>query len=155
MLLNKLSLRLPIFGVLIRKAILARVSRTLLLTLSSGISLVDALDCAPDVANNAVYRDGIIHVRDTVIGGRGFYVSIEETHLFPVMILQMIGVGEKLGSLEDMLKRIADHFDEEVNTMVDGLSTLIEPIMLVFLGVVVDAFVISMYLPIFRIGAIL
>jgi len=153
--LDKLALKMFIFGPLVRKSVIARVSRTLSITLSAGIPLVDALECVAEVADNYVYRTAILQIRDDVVSGKQLYTSMEMTRLFPSMLLQMVSVGEKAGELEQMLKKIADYLDEQVNTAVDGLSTLIEPVMLIVLGLVVGGFVISMYLPIFRLGTVI
>lgn len=151
--LDQFSLRMPIFGALIHKAILARVCRTLSITLAAGISLVEALKSVADVASNRVYRDAILKVRDDVISGKPLFVSLTATKLFPSMMLQMVGIGEKAGALEKMLGKLADFFDEAVSSMVDGLSTLLEPVLLIVLGLVIGGFVVAMYLPIFKIGA--
>ena len=153
--LDRLAIRIFIFGPVIRKAILARISRTLEITLGAGIPLVDALRGVAGVANNSVYSDAVLQVREDITSGKQMYVAMSATKLFPSMMLQMIGVGEKSGALEKMLSKIADFFDDEVETTVDGLSTLLEPIMLIMLGIIIGGFVISMYLPIFRLGMIL
>jgi type IV pilus assembly protein PilC len=153
--LDKASLRMPIFGELIKKAILARVCRTLSITLGAGISLVDGLKGVSEVANNRIYRDALLKVREDVISGKQFFLSLSGTGLFPSMMLQMIGIGEKAGALEKMLAKLADFLDEAVSAMVDGLSTLLEPVMLVVLGLLIGGFVVAMYLPIFRIGTVL
>lgn len=153
-LLDLFSINVMLFGTLIKKAIIARISRTLAITLGSGIPLVDALNCVAGVAGNRVYSNAIVQVRDDVTSGRKIYNSLSATKLFPAMFLQMVNVGEKSGSLEEMLIKVADYFDEQVNTAVEGLSTLIEPIMLILLGAIIGGFVISMYLPIFKLGTI-
>ena len=153
--LDRLTLKLIIFGPLIQKAILARITRTLSITLAAGIPLVDALRSVAGVAGNSVYSDAVLRVRDDVTAGKQISVSMGATEKFPSIMLQMVGVGEKAGALESMFSKLADYFDEQVSTMVDALSTLIEPIMLVLLGLVIGGFVISMYLPIFRLGTVM
>ncbi len=154
-LLDRFALNVPIFGELIRKSILARVSRTLSITLGAGISLVEGLKSVAEVANNRIYRDALLRVREDVISGKQFFLSLGATNLFPQMMLQMVGIGEKAGALEKMLGKLADFMDEAVSSMVDGLSTLLEPVMLVVLGLLIGGFVVAMYLPIFRIGTVL
>lgn len=153
--LDKVAIQMPVFGELIRKSILARVARTLSITLGAGISLVEALKSVSEVANNRIYRDALLKVREDVISGKPFFLSLGATNLFPSMMLQMIGIGEKAGALEKMLSKLADFLDEAVSSMVDGLSTLLEPVMLVVLGLLIGGFVVAMYLPIFRIGTVL
>lgn len=153
--LDLVKIKVFIFGELINKSIIARVSRTLAIMLAAGIPLVDSLKTVSVVADNHVYYTAIMDIHDNVIGGKEMYLSMAMTKLFPQTVLQMIGVGEKSGSMESMLLKIADYYDEQVDNMVDGMSTLIEPIMLVVLGTVVGGFVVSMYLPIFKLGEVL
>ncbi len=149
------SLHLPIFGVLFQKAAVARITRTLSISLSAGIPLVASLDCVSKVAGNIIYSEGIDQVKEEVTGGTSLFESIKALKLFPPMVLQMIDVGEQSGELDAMLAKVAVFCEEQVDVAVDGLSTLIEPIMLVLLGLVVGGFVISMYLPIFKLGTVL
>lgn len=155
MYLDKLKINIFIFGPLVRKAIIARSSRTLAITLGAGIPLVDALQCAAMVSNNNIYYKAIMRVRDDVMTGKKLYLSFQTSELFPAMMVQMISVGEQSGSLEAMLNKIADYFDQQVDAIVNNISTLIEPLLLVVLGVIIGGFVISMYLPIFKIGTLL
>jgi type IV pilus assembly protein PilC len=154
-LLDKLSLKIVLFGVLNKKAVIARCMRTLAITLAAGTPLVDALQAVADVAGNRVYEQAILQIREDVIAGQPIYLSMSTTQLFPNMVIQMVSIGEKAGELESMLTKIADFYDEQVSAMVDGMSTLIEPIMIVVLGVIIGGFVVSMYLPIFQLGTVL
>ncbi len=153
--LNLASLRLPLFGPLIQKAAIARITRTLAIALSAGIPLVAALESVSKVAGNIVYAEAVTQARRDVIAGYSFSESIKASKLFPPMVLQMVSIGEQSGELDDMLEKVALFYEEQVDIAVDGISTLIEPIMLVLLGVVVGGFVISMYLPIFKLGTVL
>jgi len=154
-LFDKFQVNVILFGPLIRKSILSRISRTLAITLAAGIPLVEALKSVAAVCDNLVYSNAVLKVREEVIGGKPMYTSMMDTGVFPSMMLQMVGVGEKAGELESMLARLADFFEEQVNTMVDALSTLLEPVLLVLLGLVIGGFVVSMYLPIFRLGTVM
>lgn len=153
--LDKIAIKMPLFGALNRKSIIARIMRTLAITLGAGIPLVDGLSCVAEVAGNRVYAKAIDGVREDVTAGRKMFLAMSSTQLFPTLVLQMISVGEKTGSLESMLEKVSEYFDEQVNTTVDGMSTLIEPLMLVILGIVIGGFVISMYLPIFKLGTVI
>lgn len=153
--LDRLALNMPVFGALIRGSILARISRTLAITLAAGIPLVDALKNSSEIANNRLFRDAILKIREDVISGKPLVLSMSLHSMFPPMMLQMIGVGEKSGAMEKMLRKLAEFYDEQVSTMVDGLSTLLEPVLLIILGLVIGGFVVAMYLPIFRLGTVM
>lgn len=153
--LDQFSIKVALFGSLMQKAVIARIARTLSIMLAAGIPLVDALYSVSLVTGNRIFSEAILKVREDVSAGMKMHTALGATKLFPPMLLQMVSVGEKSGSLEEMLKKAADYFDEQVNTAVDGLSTLIEPLMLILLGLIIGGFVISMYLPIFKLGTIL
>ncbi|MCH9770234.1 MAG: type II secretion system F family protein, partial [Gammaproteobacteria bacterium] len=153
--LAKLSIKVALFGSLIQKAIIARVTRTLSITLAAGIPLVEALNCATNVAGNIIYADSIAQIRDKIIKGADMNAAMRNDPLFPAIVIQMISVGEKSGSMETILLKIANYYDEQVDTQVEALSTLIEPLMLILIGLLVGGFVVSMYLPIFKIGTLL
>ncbi len=155
MFLDKLSLKIILFGELNKKALIARCMRTLSITLAAGTPLVEALESVADVASNRVYFQGIQQVKDDVTAGQPMYLSMGTTQLFPNMVIQMVSIGEKAGELEMMLSKIADFYEDQVKNMVDGLSTLIEPIMIVLLGGIIGSFVVSMYLPIFQLGTVI
>lgn len=152
--LAQASLKIPIFGVLIQKAIIARSTRTLSVTLGAGVPLSDALISTAGVANNLIYAAAIDKIRERVVAGNKMADALRETDLFPNMVIQMISVGEHSGTLESMLGKIADFYDEQVDSAVDNISSLIEPVMILLLGIIVGGFVISMYLPIFKIGTL-
>ncbi|OGO94007.1 MAG: hypothetical protein A3F10_00910 [Coxiella sp. RIFCSPHIGHO2_12_FULL_42_15] len=151
----KASLHIFIFGELIRKSAIANITRTLSIALAAGLPLVSALECVSKVTGNIIYEEAVIQIRELVITGTQLHEAMSTTKLFPVMAVQMLMIGEKSGEMEVLLGKIADFYEEEVNSAVEGLSTLVEPLMLVLLGIVIGGFVISMYLPIFRLGTIL
>lgn len=149
---DKFKLSMPIFGPLFSKAIMARVMRTLGISLGSGIPLVQGIESVVQIAGNHVYVEGLLRVRDELVSGENLSYALSGNNAFPNMVVQMISVGEESGEMEAMMYKIADYYDEQVRVMVDGLSTLIEPLMLVFLGLIIGGFVVSMYLPIFELG---
>ena len=145
----------PLVGDLIRKVAVARFTRTLGTMISSGVPILDALDVTAKTAGNRTIEKGIMYVRAKISEGKNIAGPLAETKVFPSMVVQMIGVGEATGAMDQMLGKIADFYDDEVDAGVAGLTSLIEPIMMVFLGGVVGGFLIAMYLPIFSIaGAI-
>ena len=154
LLMDKVILRVPIFGPILRKAIIARISRTLATMFGAGIPLVDALETVSTAAGNAIYRDGMIAVREEVSTGRSLEGSMADTKLFPGMVLQMVSTGEESGELEKMLDKVADFFENEVDNAVAVISSLVEPFLIVILGIIVGTIVIAMYLPIFKLGAV-
>jgi type IV pilus assembly protein PilC len=152
---DKVSLKLPIIGQVIRKVAVARFTRTLGTMISSGVPILDALEVTARTAGNRTVEDGIFYVRTKISEGKNIAGPLLETKVFPSMVVQMIGVGEATGAMDAMLNKIADFYDDEVDTAVAGLTAMIEPILMVFLGGVVGGFLIAMYLPIFSIaGAI-
>ncbi len=142
-------LKAPILGVILRKVAVARFCRTLSTLISSGVPLLDGLDITAKTAGNAIIEDAILLTRECIERGETVSKPLSETKVFPPMVTQMIGVGEATGALDMMLAKIADFYEDEVDTAVAGLLTLLEPIMISFLGVIVGGIVISMYLPIF------
>ena len=146
---DRIVLRLPVLGVLMRKIAVARFCRTLSTLLSSGVSILEALDITAKTAGNAVVEDAIYTTRKSIEGGETIAAPLAQTAVFPPMVVQMIGVGEATGALDTMLGKIADFYEEEVDVAVAGLLTLLEPIMIALLGGVVGGIVIAMYLPIF------
>jgi type IV pilus assembly protein PilC len=152
---DKLILQAPIFGSVIRKVAVARFTRTLGTMISSGVPILDALDVTAKTAGNRTIEQGIYYVRGKISEGKNIAGPLLETKVFPPMVVQMIGVGEATGAMDAMLNKIADFYDDEVDTAVAGLTAMIEPLLMVFLGAVVGGFLIAMYLPIFSIaGAI-
>jgi type IV pilus assembly protein PilC len=148
-------LKLPIFGILIRKVAVAKFTRTMGTMLSSGVAILDALDIVAKTAGNKTVERAVYDVRSGISEGRTMAEPLQESGVFPPMVCQMIAVGETTGALDAMLEKIADFYDEEVDQAVENLTSMIEPFMLVFLGVVIGGLVIAMYLPIFTMaGAI-
>jgi type IV pilus assembly protein PilC len=153
--LDKVFLMSPILGPVIRKVAVARFTRTLGTMISSGVPILDALDVTAKTAGNRSVEEAIYFVRGKIAEGKNIAGPLLETKVFPPMVVQMIGVGEATGAMDTMLNKIADFYDDEVDTAVAGLTAMIEPLMMVFLGGVVGGFLIAMYLPIFSIaGAI-
>ena len=151
---DRLMLRLPIFGELFRKSTIARFARTLSTMFGAGVPLVDSLESVAASSGNRVYYRGILDVRNEVSTGRSLEASMAQTGLFPAMVLQMVGTGEESGELELMLAKVAEFFEREVDDAVAALSSLIEPLMIVILGLSVGTMVIAMYLPIFKMAAV-
>src|SRR5919198_680052 len=152
---DKAALKAPIFGPVIRKVAVARFTRTLGTMVSSGVPILDALDVTAKTAGNRTVEDGIYYVRTKISEGKTIAGPLLETGVFPSMVVQMIGVGEATGAMDTMLNKIADFYDDEVDTAVAGLTAMIEPLLMVFLGGVVGGFLIAMYLPIFSISGVI
>jgi type IV pilus assembly protein PilC len=146
---DNVTLKLPVLGPLMRKIAVARFCRTLSTLLASGVSILEALDITARTAGNAIVEEAIMTTRKSIERGETIAQPLKETNVFPSMVVQMISVGEATGALDTMLSKIADFYEEEVDVAVAGLLTLLEPIMIFFLGVVVGGIVIAMYLPIF------
>jgi type IV pilus assembly protein PilC len=142
-------LKLPVLGSIMRKIAVARFCRTLATLISSGVPILDGLDITARTSGNAIVEDAILSTRKSIEGGNTIAQPLKETAVFPPMVVQMIGVGEATGALDTMLAKIADFYEEEVDTAVAGLLTLLEPVMIAFLGLIVGGIVIAMYLPIF------
>ncbi len=152
--LDRISLKLPIIGGILNKAAIARFSRTLATMFSAGVPLVEALESVAGATGNIVYEDATLAMRDEVATGQRLQRAMLDTELFPNMAVQMIAIGEESGSLDDMASKVADFFEEEVDNMVDSMSSLLEPLIMAILGVLVGGLVIAMYLPIFKLGAV-
>ncbi len=146
---DKIVLKAPIIGVLIQKIAVARFCRTLSTLISSGVPILDGLEITAKTAGNAIVEDGIMAVRKGVESGLTLAQPLKETGVFPSMVVQMIGVGEQTGALDNMLAKIADFYEEEVDQAVANLLTLMEPVMILFLGGTVGGIIIAMYLPLF------
>ncbi len=153
--IDRLLLKTPIVGMLLRKIAVARFCRTLGTMLSSGVPILDALEITGKTAGNRVIQDAIMQTRASIEAGRTIAEPLKETSVFPPMVTQMIGVGEQTGALDTMLSKIADFYDEEVDDAIAGLLTLLEPVMISFLGVVIGGIVIAMYMPIFTLISIM
>lgn len=152
---DKFILQLPIVGIILRKAALARYARTLSTTFSAGLPLIDGLIAAAGSSGNAVYKNAIMNVRNEVMAGMQMHVAMRTTNVFPEMVIQMIMIGEESGSLDDMLSKVAGIYEQQVDDAVDALSSLIEPLIMVVLGILVGGLVIAMYLPIFKLGSVI
>ena len=153
--IDAVALKLPIIGSVVHDAVIARFSRTLSTTFAAGVPLVDALESTAGAAGNAIYAQGIRRIRDDVTSGTALAISIRTTGLFPTMLLQMTAIGEESGSLDDMLGKVADHYEAAVDNAVDSLSSLMEPMIMSILGVLVGGLMIAMYLPIFMLGSVI
>jgi type IV pilus assembly protein PilC len=147
--IDRLLLRMPVLGMILRKIAVARFCRTLSTLISSGVPILDGLEITARTAGNAVVEDGIMTTRKSIERGETVSGPLKDTGVFPAMVTQMIGVGEATGALDTMLAKIADFYEEEVDVAVAGLLTLMEPLMIAFLGVIVGGIVIAMYMPIF------
>jgi type IV pilus assembly protein PilC len=147
--IDGLMLKMPILGILLRKVAVARFCRTLSTLLASGVSILDALDITARASGNAIVEEAIVTTRKSIERGETVAQPLKETQVFPPMVVQMIGVGEAAGALDMMLSKIADFYEEEVDTAVAGLLTLLEPVMIAILGGIVGGIVIAMYMPIF------
>ena len=150
--IDRAILKFPVIGVIITKAIIARFARTLSTMFAAGVPLVEAMDTVAGTAGNVVYRDAIMRIRDDVTTGVMLNFSMRQVGVFPNMVVQMVAIGEEAGSIDSMLSKVADFYEEEVDDAVDGLSSLLEPIIMAFLGVIIGGLVIAMYLPIFKMG---
>lgn len=154
MAMDRLLLRIPVFGALINKSVLARWTRTLSTMFAAGVPLVEALDSVGGASGNAVYVEATQHIQRDVSTGSALTTAMQATGVFPNMVLQMASIGEEAGSLDHMLAKAAEFYEEEVDDMVKGLSSLMEPFIIVILGVMIGGIVVSMYLPIFKLGAV-
>ena len=152
--MDRLLLQLPIFGIVIRKATMARWTRTLATMFAAGVPLVEALDSVGGAAGNAVYLDATIKIQSEVTAGTSLTVAMQNADVFPNMVTQMVSIGEESGSLDAMLGKVADFYEDEVDEAVASLSSLMEPLIMAILGVIIGGLVIAMYLPIFKLGAV-
>jgi len=152
--LDRMMLKMPIIGPILQKASIARYARTLSTMFAAGVPLVEALESVAGATGNIVYEVGVMQMRDEVATGQRLQQSMENTDLFPNMVIQMIAVGEESGSLDEMSAKVADFYEEDVDNAVDNLSSLLEPMIMAILGVLVGGLVVAMYLPIFKLGAV-
>ena len=151
---DRLLLKVPVIGEIIDKAATARFSRTLATTFAAGVPLVDALDSVAGAAGNVVYASATNQIKEDVSSGQQLQFAMRTSGIFPPMATQMVAIGEESGSLDEMLAKVATHYEEEVDNMVDGLTSLMEPLIMAVLGVVVGGLIIAMYLPIFQLGSV-
>jgi len=152
--MDRLLLKIPVFGNLINKAVIARWTRTLSTMFAAGVPLVEALDSVGGASGNAVFAEATEQIQKDVSTGSGLTTSMQSTGVFPSMVLQMSAIGEESGALDHMLAKAAEFYEQEVDEMVKGLSSLMEPFIIVILGVLIGGIVVSMYLPIFKLGAV-
>ena len=152
--LDRMLLKLPILGEIVTKATVARFARTLSTMFAAGVPLVEGMATVAGASGNIVYEAAILKIRDNVASGMSLQASMRQTGLFSNMVVQMVAIGEEAGSLDAMLGKVADYYEQEVDDAVDGLSSLLEPIIMVVLGVLIGGLVVAMYLPIFKLGAV-
>jgi type IV pilus assembly protein PilC len=150
--MDRVLLKIPVFGELIRKATIARFARTLSTMFAAGVPLVEALDSVAGASGNRVYYDATKQIQSDVTTGTSLTVAMQNTEVFPNMVLQMVSIGEESGALDSMLSKVADFYEGEVDDAVEGISSLMEPIIMVVLGTLIGGLVIAMYLPIFKMG---
>jgi type IV pilus assembly protein PilC len=147
-------LKLPVIGDILRKSAIARYSRTLGVTFRAGVPLVEALDSVSNATGSIIYNDAVKRIREDVAVGHQLQLAMRQTSLFPNMVVQMVAIGEEAGALDKMLFKIADFYEEEVNNAVDALSSLLEPFIMIIIGLIVGSMVVGMYLPIFKLGSV-
>ncbi len=152
--LDRVSLKIPIIGTILNNSAVARFARTLAVTFAAGVPLVEALDSVAGATGNMVYTDAVHRIRDDVAVGYQVNTAMKQTNLFPHMVVQMTAIGEEAGALDTMMYKVADFYEEEVNNSVDALSSLIEPLVMVVIGILVGSMVIGMYLPIFKLASV-
>ncbi|MDG2375429.1 MAG: type II secretion system F family protein [Woeseiaceae bacterium] len=153
--LDRATLKTPVIGPILQKASIARYARTLSTMFSAGVPLVEALESVAGATGNIVYEQGVMRMKDEVATGQRLQQAMENTDLFPNMVIQMIAVGEESGSLDEMSAKVADFYEEDVDNAVDNLSSLIEPMIMAILGILVGGLVVAMYLPIFKMGSVI
>ncbi|MEN5286503.1 type II secretion system F family protein [Stenotrophomonas lactitubi] len=152
--MDRFVLKVPVIGQIMHNSAIARFSRTTAVTFKAGVPLVEALSIVAGATGNKVYEEAVLRMRDDVSVGYPVNVSMKQTNLFPHMVIQMTGIGEEAGALDAMLFKVAEYYEQEVNNSVDALSSLLEPMIMVFIGTIVGGMVIAMYLPIFKLGAV-
>ncbi len=151
---DRMMLKIPVVGNILEKAAVARYARTLSTMFAAGVPLVEALDSVAGACGNVVFEEGVLQMRDQVSSGQQLQVAMKLSNLFPNMVVQMTAIGEESGSLDSMLAKVADFYEEEVDNLIDSLSSLLEPIIMAVLGILVGGLVIAMYLPIFQLGQV-
>ncbi len=152
--MDRFMLKIPVIGGILTKATIARFARTLSTMFAAGMPLVESMTTVAQASGNIVYEEKIMQMRDAVSTGTQLNVSMKEAGLFPNMVVQMIAIGEEAGSVDAMLSKVADFYEEDVDNAVDGLTSLLEPLIMAFLGVLIGGLVIAMYLPIFKMGSV-
>lgn len=152
--IGRALLKIPVVGEILRQSAIARFSRTLGVTFRAGVPLVEALDSVANATGSVVYNDAVKRIREDVAVGHQLQLAMRQTSLFPNMVVQMVAIGEEAGALDTMLFKIAEFFETEVNNAVDALSSLLEPMIMVIIGLIVGSMVVGMYLPIFKLGSV-
>ncbi|SEA80737.1 type II secretion system F family protein [Alkalimonas amylolytica] len=152
--MDAMLLKAPVFGGILNKAAVARFARTLSTTFAAGVPLIDALESAAGASGNEIYRNAILEIRDEVTAGNQMQFAMKNTKQFPEMVVQMVAIGEESGALDSMLSKVANIYEQEVDDAVDGLTALLEPMIMAVLGVIIGGLIIAMYLPIFQLGQI-
>lgn len=151
--IDRMMLKLPIVGKILHESAIARFARTLAVTFKAGVPLVEALDTVAGATGNQVYENAVYRIRDDVSVGYQVNMAMKQVNLFPHMVIQMVAIGEEAGALDAMLFKVAEFYEQEVNNAVDALSSLLEPLIMIILGVIVGGMVVGMYLPIFKLAA--
>lgn len=151
---DRMVLRIPIIGGILDKSAVARFGRTLATTFAAGVPLVDALDSVSGAAGNVVYANAIQRIKEDVSTGQQLQFAMKNAGIFPAMAVQMVAIGEESGSLDEMLEKVANFYEEEVDNMVDGLTSMMEPLIMSILGILVGGLIVAMYLPIFQLGSV-
>ena len=152
--LDRAMLKLPVIGAILHKAAVARFARTLSTIFAAGVPLVESLESVAGATGNIIYSDAVMRIREDVATGQSLQLAMKQQNLFPHMVVQMTAIGEESGALEDMLAKVADFYEEEVDNAVDALSSLLEPLIMVIIGTLVGSLIIAMYLPIFKMAAV-
>jgi type IV pilus assembly protein PilC len=152
--IDKTVLKIPVMGTILQQAAIARFARTLSITFAAGLPLIEALKSVGGATGNILYAEATTKIGEEVSSGQQLFVAMENTKLFPSMVIQMVAIGEESGALEQMLSKVADFYEEAVDNAVDALSSLLEPMIMAVLGVLVGGLVIAMYLPIFKLGSV-
>lgn len=150
---DRLLLKLPVIGMVLHKSAIARFARTLATMSAAGVPLVEALKSVSGATGNVVYADAVLKMQEDIATGQSLQLSMKQVDLFPNMVIQMVSIGEESGALDDMLNKVADFYEEQVDNMVDAMSSLMEPVIMVVLGTLVGGLIIAMYLPIFKMAA--
>jgi len=151
--LDRTLLKVPVVGMILNKSAIARFARTLATMSAAGVPLVEALESVAGACGNIVYAEAVRKMREEVATGQRLQFAMQQTSLFPHMVQQMVAIGEEAGSMDAMLSRVADFYEEEVDNLIDNLSSLMEPMIMAILGIMVGSLLVAMYLPIFKLGA--
>jgi len=152
--MDRLILKVPVIGQIMNNSAIARFARTTAVTFKAGVPLVEALGIVAGATGNKVYEEKVLRMRDDVSVGYPVNMAMKQVNIFPHMVVQMTAIGEEAGALDTMLFKVAEYYEQEVNNAVDALSSLLEPMIMVFIGIIVGGMVIGMYLPIFKLGAV-